>query len=154
MTEATTLSPPEALKAREPLIAFETSRAPDMVPMEAKIEAQVDGFIAHLMSEDVHSDGFRARLDSARGLRCCFDQIARLPRALGLGVQAGPPRNIAQIYAARDDMARDAKSIEETKARSGWRWWRSKARSCSRSSWMRRSQPVSMPSSRPTPPGQ
>lgn len=180
MTEATTLSPPETLKAPEPLIAVEATRAPDMVPMEAakvaKIEAQVDGFIAHLMSEDVHSDGFRARLDSA--FRLGRQEISQASGLMGgafmdrnfVGIEKSPAfkailemrsamdelnpgkqgdlfspqkllgfipfgnklqnyfrkfetagnhlqKLLTQIYAARDDMARDAKSIEETKAR-------------------------------------
>jgi uncharacterized protein YaaN involved in tellurite resistance len=60
---ALTLTPPEVLS---PVV---DAKAPDMVPLAAdtttKIDAQVAAFVAGLMTEDVQSDAFRAKLDSA-----------------------------------------------------------------------------------------
>jgi uncharacterized protein YaaN involved in tellurite resistance len=66
------LTPPETLKAPEAPTPVEGPTATDMVPLDpavaAKIESQVDGFIAKLMTEDVHGPEFRTRLDSAFAL--------------------------------------------------------------------------------------
>jgi uncharacterized protein YaaN involved in tellurite resistance len=59
----TTLTPPEVVT---PIVE---AKAPDMVPLVAetagKIDAQVAAFVSGLMTEDVQSDAFRSKLDSA-----------------------------------------------------------------------------------------
>ncbi|MDR3479324.1 MAG: toxic anion resistance protein [Burkholderiaceae bacterium] len=58
-----TLTPPEVVT---PVVE---AKAPDMVPLAAettdKIDAQVTAFVNALLTDDVQSDAFRARLDSA-----------------------------------------------------------------------------------------
>jgi uncharacterized protein YaaN involved in tellurite resistance len=60
---AFTLTPPETLAP----LAEPTAR--DAVPLPAEtsalVDAQVDTFIGKLMSEDLHSDAFKSRMDSA-----------------------------------------------------------------------------------------
>lgn len=58
-----TLTPPEVLAP------VAEARAPELVPLApetaGKVEAQVDAFVQGLMSEDIQSDAFRAKLDAA-----------------------------------------------------------------------------------------
>ncbi len=58
-----TLTPPEILTP------IAEAKAPDMVPLTqeltGKIDAQIASFVNSLMTEDVQSDAFRAKLDSA-----------------------------------------------------------------------------------------
>lgn len=60
---AVTLAPPEVLT---PVVE---QKAPDMVPLtterEGKIDAQVAAYVETLLTQDVQSDDFRAKLDSA-----------------------------------------------------------------------------------------
>jgi uncharacterized protein YaaN involved in tellurite resistance len=57
------LTPPDVLSEVAP------GKAPEMVPlapeMSTRIDAQVASFVAALSTEDVHSDAFKSRLDSA-----------------------------------------------------------------------------------------
>jgi uncharacterized protein YaaN involved in tellurite resistance len=71
MTEHTTAGAqaPAMLAPPETLAPVAQAVAADMVPLaadaSAKIDAQVTSFVASLATEDIHSDVFRARLDSA-----------------------------------------------------------------------------------------
>ena len=60
---------PMMLAPPETLLPVAQATAPDMVPLapdaSARIDAQVTSFVASLATEDIHSDAFRARLDSA-----------------------------------------------------------------------------------------
>jgi uncharacterized protein YaaN involved in tellurite resistance len=68
---ATTLDTPPAfvLQAPEPLAPVPAATAKDAVPLPEstaqQVDAQVQGFIDKLLTEDLHSDAFKARLDSA-----------------------------------------------------------------------------------------
>jgi hypothetical protein len=69
--------PPEILKP------VEEKRAPDLVPLNPELQAKVDGqvgaFVGALLTEDIHSDTFRGRLDSAirtmRTMRGLLDDL-------------------------------------------------------------------------------
>lgn len=169
-----TLTPPEILTPVEEV------KAPEMVPLpdgaSAKIDAQIQAFMQGLLNEDVQSDAFRAKLDSA--FRLGREEISSAASLMTgrfmdrnfVGVEDGKsfqaiqsmrvmlddlnpgkqgdlfqPRKLlglipfgsklqeyfrkfqsagsqlrtvmTQIYAARDDMQRDAAEIEQVKAR-------------------------------------
>ena len=64
MSETTImLTPPEVITPIEP------AKSSDVVPLKAEtkaaVAAQVDRFIDGLVTEDIHSDGFKAKLDAA-----------------------------------------------------------------------------------------
>jgi uncharacterized protein YaaN involved in tellurite resistance len=58
-----TLTPPETL------LPLTRTEAPDVVPLDpqvaAKVDVQVTSFVDALLKEDVHSDAFKAKMDSA-----------------------------------------------------------------------------------------
>lgn len=62
-TSTQTLTPPEVV------VPVTEAKAPDMVPLPPetaqRIDTQVYDFVQSLLSEDIHSDTFRSRLDSA-----------------------------------------------------------------------------------------
>lgn len=57
------LTPPEVVQPIEPAAASAVMPLPPVV--EGAVDEQIDRFVESLMTEDVQSDGFRARLDSA-----------------------------------------------------------------------------------------
>ena len=69
MTETENQEAPAMLTPPEVITPVAAAKAPDMVPLKPdvqnKIDAQVTAFVDGMLAEDVHSDGFRARLDSA-----------------------------------------------------------------------------------------
>lgn len=69
MTEIQTLEAPVALTPPEVIAPVASAKAPDLVPLKPevqdKIDAQVSQYVNSLLTEDVQSDGFRAKLDSA-----------------------------------------------------------------------------------------
>jgi len=68
-TTTTALSPAFTLQAPEVVAPVPVETAREAVPLKAEVQQQVDDqvlrFIDALSNEDVHSDAFRARLDSA-----------------------------------------------------------------------------------------
>ncbi len=68
-TTTATAIPALVLQAPEPLQPVAAPVAKDAVPLPeataAQVDAQVQGFIDKLLTEDLHSDAFKARLDSA-----------------------------------------------------------------------------------------
>ena len=69
MAEIQTLEAPVALTPPEVISPVASAKAPDLVPLKPevqdKIDAQVTHYVNSLLTEDVQSDGFRAKLDSA-----------------------------------------------------------------------------------------
>lgn len=69
MAEPQTLEAPVALTPPEVISPVASAKAPDLVPLKPevqdKIDAQVTQYVNSLLTEDVQSDGFRAKLDSA-----------------------------------------------------------------------------------------
>jgi uncharacterized protein YaaN involved in tellurite resistance len=69
MAETQNLEAPATLTPPEVITPVIDAKAPDMVPLKPEvqnqIDAQVTAFVDGMLAEDVHSDGFRARLDSA-----------------------------------------------------------------------------------------
>lgn len=69
MSETQTLEAPMALTPPEVIAPIAESKAPDMVPLkpevQEKIDTQVAAFVDGMLAEDIHSDGFKAKLDSA-----------------------------------------------------------------------------------------
>jgi uncharacterized protein YaaN involved in tellurite resistance len=168
------LTPPEVLSP------VAQAKAPDMVPLKSelqgKIDAQVASFVDGMLVEDIHSDGFKAKLDasfrlgreeissaasmlsgrfmernfvgiedssafkSIQSMRGMLDELNPGKQGDLLSSQkilgfipfgnklqgyfrkfesaSGQLQSImTQLYAARDDMQRDAAEIELTKAR-------------------------------------
>jgi uncharacterized protein YaaN involved in tellurite resistance len=173
-TQEITLTPPEVL---EPVAE---QKAPDLVPLnpetQARVDAQVATFVDALLAEDIHSDSFRAKLDSAfrlgreeisnaaalmtgrfmsRNFQGMEDTSAfrAITSMRGLLDDLNPGKDgdllapqkilglipfgnklqayfrkfqsagnqlqtvMTQIYAARDDMQRDAAEVEQVKAK-------------------------------------
>lgn len=69
MSGTQTLEVPMTLTPPEVITPIAETRAQDMVPLKAevqgKIDAQVAVFVDGMLAEDIHSDGFKAKLDSA-----------------------------------------------------------------------------------------
>lgn len=69
MNQTQILEAPVALTPPEVLTPVVQAKAPDMVPLKAevqeKIDAQVASFVDAMLAEDVNSDGFKSKLDSA-----------------------------------------------------------------------------------------
>lgn len=180
MAEIQTLEAPVALTPPEVISPVTGPKAPDLVPLKPevqdKIDAQVTQYVSSLLTEDVQSDGFRAKLDSAfrlgkeeisnastlmtgrfmernfvgiedsaafkslQSMRGMLDELnpgkqgdlLDTNRILGLipfgnklqayfrkFQSAGDQLQtvMTQLYAARDDMTRDAAEIEQTKSK-------------------------------------
>ena len=68
MGETQTLDAPVTLTPPEVITPVVEARAPDMVPLstevQGKIDQQVTAFVDGMLAEDVHSEGFKAKLDS------------------------------------------------------------------------------------------
>ncbi len=170
----TALTPPEVLKP------VEENKAPELVPLnpetQTKVDSQVSVFVDALLSEDIHSDAFKGKIDSAfrlgreeissaaglmvgRFMRRNFEGMEnstafRAIRSMrGLLDELNPGKDgdllapqkilglipfgnklqayfrrfqsagdqlqsvMTQIYAARDDMQRDAAEVEQVKAK-------------------------------------
>ncbi len=83
-TQTTLLSQPEPLVLTPPqtLTAVSQAKAPEMVPLapetQAKVDAQLDGFINGLLQAEFGSDDFKQKLDSAfrLGRKEIFDSAA------------------------------------------------------------------------------
>lgn len=69
MNETQTLEAPVALTPPEVLTPIAEIKAPDMVPLKPEVQQQVDAQVTHfvnaMLAEDINSDGFKAKLDSA-----------------------------------------------------------------------------------------
>ena len=69
MAEIQTLETPVALTPPEVISPVASAKAPDLVPLKPEVQDKIDAQVAHyvnsLLTEDVQSDGFRAKLDSA-----------------------------------------------------------------------------------------
>jgi len=180
MSQTQVLEPPVTLTPPEVLTPIAETKAPDMVPLkpelQGKIDAQVAAFVNGMLAEDIHSDGFKAKLDAS--FRLGREEISGAASLLGgrfmernfVGIEDSSafksiqsmrgmldelnpgkqgdllsPQKIlgfipfgnklqsyfrkfesassqlqsimTQLYAARDDMQRDAAEIEQTKAR-------------------------------------
>lgn len=68
-SDTATAAAPLMLTPPEPIQAVTNQQAADAMPLAAEIavrvDEQVEGFINALLTEDVHSDAFKAKLDSA-----------------------------------------------------------------------------------------
>jgi uncharacterized protein YaaN involved in tellurite resistance len=180
MSQTQVLEPPAMLTPPEILSPVALAKAPDMVPLKSelqgKIDAQVASFVDGMLVEDIHSDGFKAKLDasfrlgreeissaasmlsgrfmernfvgiedsnafkSIQSMRGMLDELNPGKQGDLLSPQkilgfipfgnklkdyfrkfesaSGQLQSImTQLYAARDDMQRDAAEIEQTKAR-------------------------------------
>jgi len=180
MEETKTLEAPLTLTPPEVITPVADNRAPEMVPLkpelQEKIDAQVTKFVDGILTDEVQSDAFRSKLDSAfqlgraeissaaslmtgrfmernfvgiedsaafksiQAMRGTLDELnpgkqgdlLSSNKILGLipfgnklqayfrkFQSAGSQLQeiMTQIYAARDDMQRDATEIEHTKAR-------------------------------------
>ncbi|SMC28231.1 Uncharacterized conserved protein YaaN involved in tellurite resistance [Andreprevotia lacus DSM 23236] len=180
MTQTLTAPEPLVLTPPEPVQPVTPAQAPEMAPLtpelKTSIDDQVGRFMTALLAEDVNSDGFKQKLDSAFNLgreeisvaaglmsgrfmernfvgmedSAAFKAISSLRNQLDelnpgkqgdllsqnriLGIipfgnklkayfrkfqSAGSQLNTAlqQVYAARDDMSRDAVEIESVKQR-------------------------------------
>ena len=180
MSQTQILEPPAMLTPPEILSPVAQAKAPDMVPLKSelqgKIDAQVASFVDGMLVEDIHSDGFKAKLDasfrlgreeissaasmlsgrfmernfvgiedsnafkSIQSMRGMLDELNPGKQGDLLSPQkilgfipfgnklqgyfrkfesaSGQLQSImTQLYAARDDMQRDAAEIEQTKAR-------------------------------------
>ena len=69
MTDSQTLEAPVTLTPPEVVIPIAEAKAPDMVPLKPevqdKIKAQVTAYVESMLAEELQSEGFRAKLDSA-----------------------------------------------------------------------------------------
>lgn len=69
MNETQTLEAPVALTPPEVITPIAETKAPDMVPLKPEVQQQVDAqvtnFVNAMLAEDINSDGFKAKLDSA-----------------------------------------------------------------------------------------
>jgi hypothetical protein len=69
MNETQTLEAPVALTPPEVITPIAEIKAPDMVPLKPEVQQQVDAQVTHfvnaMLAEDINSDGFKAKLDSA-----------------------------------------------------------------------------------------
>ena len=180
MNETQTLEAPMALTPPEVIAPIAETKAPDLVPLkpevQTKIDSQVKAFVDGMLAEDVHSDGFKAKLDSA--FRLGREEISNAASLMGgrfmernfVGIEDSAafksiqsmrgllddlnpgkqgdllsPQKLlglipfgnklqayfrkfesagsqlqtvmTQIYASRDDMARDAAEIEQVKGK-------------------------------------
>ena len=180
MNPTQTLEAPVALTPPEVITPIAQDKAPEMVPlkpeMQSKIDTQVAGFVASMLTEDIQSDDFKSRLDAS--FRLGREEIASAAnlitgrfmernfvgiedsnafksiqsmRGMLDGLNPGKQGDLlsqqkilgfipfgnklqsyfrkfesagsqiqeimAQIYAARDDMQRDAAEIEQTKSK-------------------------------------
>lgn len=68
-SDTATVAAPLMLTPPEPIQAVTNEQAADAMPLAAetaaRVDEQVEGFINALLTEDVHSDAFKAKLDSA-----------------------------------------------------------------------------------------
>jgi uncharacterized protein YaaN involved in tellurite resistance len=180
MSQTQNLEAPVALTPPEVITPIAQDKALDMVPLkpevQSKIDTQVSGFVNSMLAEDIHSEGFKTRLDatfrlgreeissaaslvtgrfmernfvgiedsnafkSIQSMRGMLDELNpgkqgdllspqkilgfipfgnklqsyfRKFESAGSQIQS----IMAQIYAARDDMQRDAAEIEQTKTK-------------------------------------
>ena len=69
MTNSQILEAPVTLTPPEVVIPIAEAKAPDMVPLKPeiqdKIKAQVTAYVESMLAEELQSEGFRAKLDSA-----------------------------------------------------------------------------------------
>lgn len=180
MNEPQRLEAPVALTPPEVITPIAEIKAPDMVPLKPEIQQQVDAqvsqFVNAMLAEDIHSDGFKVRLDSAfrlgreeissaaalmtgrflernfvgiedsaafksiQAMRGMLDELnpgkqgdlLAPQKILGLipfgnklqayfrkfeGASSQLQSIMTQMYAARDDMQRDAAEIEQVKGK-------------------------------------
>ncbi len=179
-TQTQTLESPLTLTPPEVLTPVAQAKAPDLVPLKPEVQSRIDdqvaSFVNGILAEDIHSNGFKAKLDSSfrlgreeissaatlmtgrfmernfvgiedssafksiQSMRGMLDELnpgkqgdlLSQQKILGLipfgnklqayfrkFESAGSQLQtiMAQIYAARDDMQRDAAEIEQTKSR-------------------------------------
>ena len=85
MTTTTTTAPVFTLTAPEVITPIEPPQAVEAVPLKpevaTKVDEQVQRFIEALEKEDLHSEPFKARLDSAFQLGRAFIRAAKLASA-------------------------------------------------------------------------
>lgn len=179
-TQTQTLEPIMVLTPPEVLTPIVQAKAPDLVPLKPEVQSRIDdqvaSFVNGMLAEDIHSEGFKAKLDasfrlgreeissaatlmtgrfmernfvgiedssafkSIQSMRGMLDELnpgkqgdlLSQQKILGLipfgnklqayfrkfeSAGSQLQTTMAQIYAARDDMQRDAAEIEQTKSR-------------------------------------